>query len=159
MDQCRRFVGKPPDLQLRNVPVLPFLGLLATLVFSVFLTACSESVLPPTVKAPSPQVILERAFASTKEQVSYCFTYEYKAEVLNATRTHDTAGERPWTTRESVREDIESVTRGKFRAPSRLETTEVRPSQRLMRHLQSAATRSLSALRCIRESPGLVSGR
>ena len=102
--------------------------LLAILVFLVLLTACSGSAVtkvPSTADAEtfSPQLILERALASTKEQLSYCFRYEYKAEVLNATRTHDAAGQRLKTAQEGVREDIESVTFGKFQAPSQFETT------------------------------------
>ena len=107
---------------------LTWLKLLATLVFPVLLTACNGGAVtkvPPTADAEtfSPQVILERAFASTKEQLSYCFTYEYKAEVLNATRSHDTTGQRLRTPQEGIREDIESVTFGKYQAPSQFETT------------------------------------
>ena len=101
---------------------------LASVGFLVLLTACSGSAVtevPSTADADtvSPQVALERALASTKEQLSYCFTYEYKAEVLNATRSHDASEQRLRTTQEGVREDIESVTFGKFQAPSRFETT------------------------------------
>ena len=53
----------------------------------------------------SPQVTLERALAATKEQLSYYFTIEYKAE----------------TTPGGVRWDADSVTVGKFRAPDRFE--------------------------------------
>ncbi len=101
---------------------------LSILVFLLLLTACSGGTVtevPSTADAEtvSTQVILERALASTKEQPSYCFTYEYKAEVLNATRSHDTTGQRLRTPQEGIREDIESVTLGKYQAPSQFETT------------------------------------
>ena len=107
---------------------LSLLKSLSSLVFLLLLTACSGSAVtevPSTADAEtvSPQVILERALASTKEQLSYCFTYEYKAEVLNATRSHDTTGQRLRTPQEGIREDIESVTFGKYQAPSQFETT------------------------------------
>ena len=54
---------------------------------------------------------------------SYCFTYEYKVEVLNATRSRDTTGQRLRTPQEGIREDIESVTFGKYQAPSQFERT------------------------------------
>ena len=101
---------------------------LASVGFLLLLTACSGSAVtevPSTADAEtvSPQVILERALASTKEQLSYCFTYKYKAEVLNATRSRDTTGQRLRTPQEGIREDIESVTFGKYQAPSQFETT------------------------------------
>ena len=101
---------------------------LSSLVFLLLLTACSGNAateVPSTADAEtvSPQVILEMALASTKEQLSYCFTYEYKAEVLNATRSHDSTGQRLRTPQEGIREDIESVTFGKYQAPSQFETT------------------------------------
>ena len=116
---------------IRIVDVLRGLSLLkslSSLVFLVLLTACSGNAVtevPSTADAEtvSPQVILERALASTKEQLSYCFTYEYKAEVLNATRSHDSTGQRLRTPQEGIREDIESVTFGKYQAPSQFETT------------------------------------
>ena len=107
---------------------LNLLKSLSSLVFLLLLTACSGNAateVPSTADAEtvSPQVILERALASTKEQLSYCFTYEYKAEVLNATRSHDSTGQRLRTPQEGIREDIESVTFGKYQAPSQFETT------------------------------------
>ena len=110
------------DDTIRIVDVLRGLSLLkslSSLVFLLLLTACSGSAItevPSTADAEtvSPQVILERALASTKEQLSYCFTYEYKVEVLNATRSRDTTGQRLRTPQEGIREDIESVTFGKY---------------------------------------------
>ena len=107
---------------------LNLLKSLSSLIFLVLLTACSGNAateVPSTADAEtvSTQVILERALASTKEQLSYCFTYEYKAEVLNATRSHDSTGQRLRTPQEGIREDIESVTFGKYQAPSQFETT------------------------------------
>jgi hypothetical protein len=120
--------GQTTELQPRMVRGLNLLKSLSSLVFLLLLTACSGNAateVPSTADAEtvSPQVILERALASTKEQLSYCFTYEYKAEVLNATRSHDSTGQRLRTPQEGIREDIESVTFGKYQAPSQFETT------------------------------------
>ena len=55
--------------------------------------------------------------ASTKEQLSYCFTYEYKAEVLNATRSNDASGQRLRTTQEGISPDSSSIHGGPCQLP------------------------------------------
>ena len=100
------------------LPGLIWLKLLASVGIFVVLAACGGGVatrVPSTTDGMgqflqagsiSPQVTLERALAATKEQLSYYFTYEYKAE----------------TTPGGVRRDAHSVTVGKFRAPNQFET-------------------------------------
>ena len=100
------------------LPALIWIKSLASVGVLVALAACGGGVV---TKVPSttdgrgeflqaepipPQVTLERALAATKEQLSYHFTYEYKAE----------------TTLGGVRRDTDSVTVGKFRAPNQFET-------------------------------------
>ena len=74
---------------------------------------------PRPFSEPSDFYLLPLSAISTSGTGSY----EYKAEVLNATRSRDTTGQRLRTPQEGIREDIESVTFGKYQAPSQFETT------------------------------------
>ena len=128
--------GEPLNLQQRLVRALTWPKSLVSVGVLVLLTACGGGVatsVPSTAdrdetaevlhaETLSPQVILNRALASTKEQLSYCFRYDYEAEILFRKTTHDRFGHGPEPAQEGVWEYIESVTSGKFQAPSQFET-------------------------------------
>ena len=128
--------GEPLNLQQRMVRALTWPKSLVSVGILVLLTACGGDVatsVPSTIDrdeaaevldadALAPQVIINRALASTKEQLSYCFKYDYEAEIWPGATTQGPSGQERGLSQEDIWGYIESVTLGKFQAPSLFET-------------------------------------